>query len=346
MKTRISTFGLMPGGDEVKLFTFETKKGLEISITNYGGIITSVIMPDKHSNREEITAGFPTLSDYLKGHPHFGVIVGRFANRIAKGSFAIEGEIFSLPINNGLNHLHGGDNGFHVKLWDYDFEEKNDSASLKLTYLSPHLEEGYPGNLEVSVIYTVNDNNELAIDFFAKTDTATHVNLTSHGYFNLSGFKNNIFDHHLYVNSDKYVEVDETQIPTGKLIPSSNFPFDFSTSKQLECGIKSIPGGIDHCYVLNKDKSFKAPAAILTHEESGRKLIVYCTHPGLQVYTGNSLDGSEKGHNGIVYHKNWAICMEMQHLPDSPNQPSFPSTLLKPGETYHQKAKLVFEAEG
>ncbi len=332
----------MPNGPEAKLFTFDSPNGFSVSITNYGGIITSIKAPDRNGNLEEVTAGFSSLEEYLKGHPHFGAIVGRFANRIAKGKFSIEGKEFNLPINNGLNHLHGGDNGFHTKLWDYTIGNDAEKATLKLNYTSPHMEEGYPGNLSVEILYTIHDSNSLEINFEARTDETTHVNLTSHGYFNLNGFKAKIFDHQLSLNSSNYVEVDETQIPTGKLVECHNTPFDFSKPKLLGHSILAIPGGTDHCFVLNKNNDYQKPAAVLVHPESGRSLTVYCTHPGIQVYTGNSLDGTCIGHNGTIYHKHFGVCLEMQHFPDTPNQPNFPSTLIKNGEIYKQRAKLEF----
>lgn len=331
----------MPDGREAKLFHFEAPNGFSISITNYGGIITSIKAPDKNEKIDEITPGFGSLEEYLKGHPHFGVIAGRFANRIAKGKFSIERVDYNLPINNGPNHLHGGDKGFHTKLWNYELNSDQNKAILQLSYNSPHLEEGYPGNLDVVVTYTIHDNNSVEIDFEAQTDKTTHINLTSHGYFNLNAFKAKVFDHQLTLNASKYVEIDETQIPTGKLNECINTPFDFSKPKLLGHSILGIPGGIDHCFVLN-DNSLEKPAAMLIHKESGRNLAVYCTHPGLQVYTGNSLDGTCKGHNGTIYHKHFGVCLEMQHFPDTPNQPNFPSTLLKKGEKYKQKAILQF----
>jgi len=337
-----STFGLLPNGSEAKLFQFITSKGLEICITNFGGIITSIKAPDKFRNIQEITAGFQSLQSYTEGHPHFGVIVGRFANRIAKGRFFIDDKEYLLPINNEPNHLHGGDNGFHTKLWDYDLIQMEDFATLKLHYLSAHKEEGYPGSLDVFVTYTINNENELAIDFTAKTDKSTHVNLTSHCYFNLSGFKNSILDHKLFVNSKNVLEIDEFQIPTGNILTTSNTIFDFGSLKTLEESVPLIEGGLDHCYLIDNEENTTSPSAILVHEESGRTLSIYQTQPGLQVYTGNSLDSTMVGHNNTVYHKQWAICLEPQFFPDSPNQPKFPSTLLKPSNLYNHQIRLVF----
>jgi len=342
MKVTTKLFGHTQNGHEAQLFTFEASNGLSIGITNFGGIITSVKAPDRLGNIEEITAGFDNLEQYLKDHPHFGVVVGRFANRIAKGKFLIDGVEYNLPINNGPNHLHGGDNGFHSKLWDSALESDEAKATLTLSCKSDDMEEGYPGNLKATVKYTVHDNNTLDIEFFATTDAPTHVNLTSHGYFNLSGFKEDVCSHVLQLNASHYLEIDGTQIPTGKLVACKNTLFDFSQPHPLGPSIKGIDGGIDHCFALN-NRTNDASAAILTHSHSGRRLSINCTHPGIQVYTGNSLDGVHTGHNGTVYNKNWAVCLEMQHFPDTPNQPHFPSTLLKPGEEYYQKARLTFD---
>jgi aldose 1-epimerase len=342
MIVNTSTFGLLPDGSEAKLFQFITCKGLEVCITNYGGIITSVKAPDKYRNTQEITAGFASLEQYLQGHPHFGVIVGRYANRIAKGKFSIDGKEYSLPINNGPNHLHGGNNGFHTKLWNYELTEDDNKALLKLGYRSPDMEEGYPGDLDINLIYTITNENELSISMTATTNRPTHVNLTSHGYFNLSGFKNNILDHKLMLNSCSYLEIDENQIPTGKILSTNNTPFDFSTFKELGEGVPLIDGGLDHCYIIDNLCEIEKPAAILIHEESGRTLTIFTTQPGVQVYTGNSLDGSVVGHNCTTYHKQWAVCIEPQHFPDSPNHPNFPSTILLPEKKYAHKIKIVF----
>jgi aldose 1-epimerase len=342
MIVNTAKFGNLPDGREVKLFTFKTLNGLIICITNYGGIVTSIKTPDKNGISEEITAGFDNLDQYIKGHPHFGVVVGRFANRIAKGRFTLNSINYKLPINNGPNHLHGGDNGFHTKLWDYQVEENEDRASLKLKYSSPNMEEGYPGNVEVNVIYTVHDNNTLDINFEASTDSPTHINLTTHGYYNLSGFKTDITGHLLKLDSTTYVEIDETHIPTGKIKSCTGSPFDFTETKLLGKGIEAIPGGIDHCFALSHPRKFEQPAAELIDQESGRTLTIHTTQPGVQIYTGNSLDGSLKGHNGTVYNKHWAVCLETQHFPDSPNQPKFPSTQLNPGKKYNHKTKIVF----
>jgi len=339
MKVNSTDFGTLPDGRTAMLFSFEAEKGLSVKITNYGGIITSIIAPNKNGIREEISAGFDTLDQYLNGHPHFGVIVGRFANRIAKGRFTLDHKEYILPINNGPNHLHGGGNGFHTKLWDYRLDENGSSASLKLKYLSPHLEEGYPGNLNATVIYTIQDSNEIQITFQSRTDEPTHVNLTNHCYLNLNSFKSIIFDHKLTLDAYAYLPVDENQIPTGKICRWDSTPFDLSKPQPLSKKIEAIRGGIDHCFALKQPRSLTKTAAKLLHEESGRWLKFSCTQPRSQVYTGNSLDGSFVGHNGISYPQYGAVCLETQHFPDSPNQPNFPMTLLMPDEEYVQEIR-------
>jgi len=335
-------FGFLPDGREASLFQFITRNGLELCISNYGGIITSIKAPDKYGNSCEIVAGFASLDQYLQGHPYFGVIVGPYANRIGKGKFSIYGKEYSLPVNDGENHLHGGDNGFHTRLWDYHLTEYEDKGVLQLRYLSPHMEEGYPGDLDVNVVYTISDENELSISFTAAAGFPTHVNLTSHGYYNLGGFKNNILDHKLMLNSSSYLEIDENRIPTGEILSAIDTPFDFSRFKELGESIPLIDGGLDHCFIIDNLSNIEKPAAALIHEKSGRRLTIYTTQPGVQVYTGNSLDGSVSGHNCTVYHKHWAVCIEPQHFPDSPNHPGFPSTLLLPGEEYAHRIRFVF----
>lgn len=343
MIVNTSTFGYLLNGDEVKLFTFKSPNQLEIKISNYGGIITSIKSPDRNGNVDEICAGFDNLDQYLNGHPHFGVIVGRFANRIANGKFTINNKLFELPVNNGKNHLHGGDNGFHTKLWDYKLIEGKDYASLRLSYLSPDREEGYPGNLRVNITYSIHDDNCLIIDFEAQSDEQTHVNLTSHGYFNLNGFKSDIRNHYLSLDSISYIEVDESQIPTGIIKNCFGTPFDFSKRRVLRDSIDENPNGIDHCFELNTPRDIIKPAAELIDKESGRSIVVYTSQPGIQVYTGNSLDGSLRGHKGTAYHKQWAICLETQHFPDTPNQPNFPTTLLEPNVKYHHQTRFQFD---
>jgi aldose 1-epimerase len=341
MKVTTKNWGKLPDGREVKLFRFECHNRMTVSITNYGANITSILLPDRNGNVEEITAGFDNLQSYVEGHPYFGIIAGRVANRIKKGQFEIDGTSYHLATNNGPNHLHGGPGGFHTKLWDYKLKEEQGSASLVLSYLSPDMEEGYPGNLAATVTYTISDNNTIHIRFEATTDKATHVNLTNHTYFNLGAFHQRVFDHDIMIDSQFFIEVDETQIPTGTFFSCAGTPYDLSKSTNVGKAIETY-GGIDHCFVLNPDRDPSNAAAILTHPASGRSLRVFTTQPGIQLYTGNNLDSSNQGHNGVVYEKQSALCLETQHFPDSPNHPEFPSTLLKPGEKYDFQATFVF----
>jgi len=345
MNVRVTDFGKLPSGKTAKLFCFESNNGIITSITNYGANITSIIMPDRNGEKAEITAGFPDLESYVKGHPHFGVVAGRFANRIAKGRFWIGNNEYRLALNNGENHLHGGPEGFHAKLWDYSLDQSENSASLILKYLSPDMEEGYPGNLMTTVTYTMSDNNDIIIRYEATTDKPTHVNLTNHTYFNMGGFANLIYDHHLKVSTNLYLELDDTQIPTGKKLSCQNQSIDLQAGAMLLDALEAFKGGIDNCFLLDELRDKQKPDAILSHPESGRMMSVFTTHPSVQIYTGNSLDGTLAGHNNTVYEKHSAICLETQHYPDTPNHPDFPSTLLNPGEKYDYEARFVFETK-
>jgi aldose 1-epimerase len=343
MKVTTINWGKLPDGREVKLFRFECNNKMIASITNYGGNITSILLPDRNGNVEEITAGFDNLQSYVDGHPYFGVIAGRVANRINKGEFEIDGVSYHLPINNGPNHLHGGPEGFHTKLWDYQLKEEQGSAILVLSYMSPDMEQGYPGNLAATVTYTVSDNNTIHIRYEATTDKTTHVNLTNHTYFNLGAFHQKVFDHEIMIDSQFFIEVDETQIPTGNFFSCAETPFDLSKGTNLGKAIETY-GGIDHCFVLNTQGDSYYAGAILSHPASGRMLSVFTTQPGIQLYTGNHLDSSNIGHNGVVYEKQSAVCLETQHFPDTPNRPEFPSTLLRPGEKYDYQTRFEFNS--
>ncbi len=343
MRVSKTHFGELAGGREVYLFGFACKNGLIVKITNYGGIITSIQMPGRDGRKEELTTGFDSLEPYLGDHPNFGVIVGRFANRIANGRFAIDGKEYHLPVNNGPNHLHGGPDGFHSQLWGYTLDTQNDRAVLKLSLTSPHMDAGYPGRLETQVTYTVFDDNRLRMDFHATTDQATHVNLTGHAYFNLGGFSETIEGHQLMLNAHQYLELDDVQIPTGRKRNCRGTAFDFRKPARLSDNRVPHAYEMDHCFVLDEDRGPGTAAAMLCHEASGRRLKVFTTQPGIQVYTSNFLDGSISGHNGISYQKHHAICLETQHFPDAPNQPAFPSTLLRPGETYQHSIQYVFD---
>lgn len=326
-------FGTMDDGSNVQLFILTNNSGMEVSITNYGGIVTSLKVPDKDGNIENVVLGFDNLEQYKSGHPFFGAIAGRYANRIANGQFELNGETYQLAANNGENHLHGGVEGFDKKLWDAEVNEEENSITL--SYLSPDGEEGYPGNLDTDVTYTLTEDNELQIDYNATTDKATIVNLTNHSYFNLSGDPSQgILDHLLTIQANRYTPVDEGLIPTGEIRPVEGTPFDFTEPETVGARIDSIPPGYDHNYVLNNPNSGVRKIATVEHEESGRIMEVYTDQPGVQLYTGNFLDGSLTDHHGNPIEQYAALCLETQTFPDSPNKTDFPSPVLNPGETY------------
>ncbi len=344
MKIESEVFGNVEG-KEVRLFTLENNNGMKVSITNYGAIITAVYTPDKNGEMADVVLGFDNLKSYVDGHPSFGSLVGRFGNRIAKGKFTLDGKEYTLAINNGENHLHGGIIGFDKKVWEAEPFQKDNEVGLKLHYLSPDMEEGYPGNLNVHVTYTLTDDNELKIDYLASTDKATPVNLTSHSYFNLTGVKENVMAHKIMINADRYVAIDETLIPTGELALCRNTAMDFEEMKTIGSRFDQVEGGYDHCYVLNKDGKELSLAAKVEEAKSGRTLEVWTTEPGVQFYTGNFLDGTLKGIQGVFYEKNFGFCLEAQHFPDSPNQPDFPNVILSVGETYLQTTIYKFSVQ-
>jgi aldose 1-epimerase len=341
MKIKKEKFG-EAGGQEVFLYTLENQNGMKVKITNYGGIVTSLIVPDREGDFDDVVLGYDSLKGYLRETPYFGAIVGRYANRIARGRFSLDGETFSLAINNGPNHLHGGLRGFDKVVWDTEEVYQEGSAGLRLSYLSPDGEEGYPGNLHVVVIYKLTADNELQIDYEAVTDKPTPVNLTHHSYFNLSGTKGgDILDHELMINADSFTEVDEHLIPTGELRNVEGTPFDFRKAFAIRERIDQVEGGYDHNFVLNNN-GVLAKVAELYDGNSGRIMEVYTTEPGMQFYSGNFLDGTITGKRGIIYHKYAGLCLETQHFPDSPNQPHFPNTILRPGDKYSQRTLYRF----
>ena len=327
-------FGQTNEGVSVDLFTLTNDNGLTVKITNYGGIVTSMFVPDKMGNYEDVVLGFDNLQNYLDGHPYFGSLIGRYANRIAKGMFELKGVLYYLAANNGENHLHGGNRGFDKVVWDSEpFVEENE-VGLNLSYLSKDMEEGYPGNLNVKVTYRLTNENQLIIDYFAETDKACPVNLTHHSYFNLTAGKENILNHKVMINANSYVGIDNNLIPTGQIRDLIGTEMDFTLPKIIGSRIDMVDGGYDHCYIINKNPDDMSLIARVHEETSGRIMEVYSTEPGVQFYSGNFLDGSIKGKNGIVYDKHFGFCLETQHFPDSPNQKDFPSTILYPGESY------------
>lgn len=349
---KTSSFGKTQEGEDVTLFTCTNKNGLVLKMIDYGAIVVSIETPDRNGKRENITLGFPSLDGYLQRHPYFGSTIGRYGNRIAKGKFKIGDEEYTLAVNNGPNHLHGGIKGFDAVMWKGQPATVNGGVAIVFTYTSKDGEEGYPGNLDVDVTYTLTDNDELRIDYKAKTDKPTVINLTNHNYWNLGGQKAGpVLSHHLMLEADKYVPVDENSIPTGELAEVEGTAFDFRQAHAIGDGIdeakKQYPDqkGYDHTWVVNGNAGELRLAARVKDPQSGRTMEIHTTEPGVQFYCGNFLDGSEKG-NGFKQHE--ALCLETQHFPDSPNQPSFPSTLLEPGDLYNSTTihKFGVEAEG
>ncbi len=336
MKIQKELFGRHPSGNEIFSFNIFNDNGISVRIINFGGIITHLFIPDKYGKTEDIVLGFDTLDGYLAKHPYFGAIVGRYANRIKNGRFKINEQEYILAINDGPNHLHGGISGFDKKIWAAEQFQNNIETGVNLRLESPDMEEGYPGNLQVTVQYSLNNNNELIIKYSARTDKPTHINITNHSYFNLSACKTEIYNHVLQINADTITENDNTNIPTGQLSDVSGTYFDFRKPKKIGQDIKHLPFGYDHNYVLNKHENELKLISILEDPFSGRMMETFTTQPGVQLYTSNFLDGSIKGKNNIKYIKHLALCLETQHFPDSPNQAGFPSTLLNPGDEFSQ----------
>jgi aldose 1-epimerase len=346
-----AAFGQTKEGIPVEIYTLTNQHGMVAKIMTYGATLTELIVPSK-TGPVDVVLGFDKIEPYLAGVPFFGSTVGRVGNRIAKGQFTLNGKTYKLATNNGPNHLHGGNKGFDKVVWKAEPVAANDGQAVKFTYHSPDGEEGYPGNLDASVTYTLTNNNELRLDYTATTDKATPVNLTNHSYFNLAGEgSGTILDHVMMINADQITPVDDTLIPTGKLEPVKGTVFDFTTPTAIGTRIEKVPGpapvGYDHNYVLNAASAGQAMrlAARVTDPKSGRAMEVRTTEPGVQFYTGNFLDGTIKNRKGIAYQKNAAFCLETQHFPDSVNHPNFPSTILEPGKTYKTTTVYAFSAK-
>jgi aldose 1-epimerase len=330
-------FGKAADNKEVVRFILKNSHDITIKIMTYGGIITSILAPDKNGKIDDLVLGFNTMKEYLAEFPYFGALIGRYGNRIAKGKFVLKGKEYKLAVNDGQNHLHGGRIGFDKVVWAATEINNHNEVGVKLTYLSKDGEEGYPGNLTTIVTYLLNDQNELTITYEARTDQTTVLNLTNHSYFNLSGEgSGDILGHEIMINADKYTVVNETLIPTGELRSVKDSPMDLTGFKAIGARINEVEGGYDHNYVLNKSNNELSLVAKVHEPNSGRQMEVFTTEPGVQFYTGNFLDGTLKGKSGKSYTKNAGFCLETQHFPDSPNQPDFPSTVLNPGETYKQ----------
>lgn len=338
---------------EVQLFEIGFDDGLHAKITNYGGILTSLSVPDINGTIEKVTLGFDSLNYYLKGSPYFGALIGRFGNRIAKGKFALNGVEYELAVNNRVNHLHGGKKGFDKVVWDVmDTYQTRDSIGIRLKYVSPHMDQGYPGELTTIVRYNFTINS-LSINYSATTDVPTIVNLTNHTYFNLSGdIKRDILNHQLSIQAKEFLSVDSNLIPTGELMPVKNTPFDFTIARQIGLNINeqndqlAYGKGYDHCWALEGGNKYSPrKVADLYDPDSHRYMEVFTTEPGLQFYSGNYLNGRIIGSNDVAFKHRFGLCLETQHFPDSPNQPNFPSVRLEPGQIYQSKTIYKFSVK-
>ena len=338
----------MPDGQKIDVFTITNANGLQVQTIPYGAIIVSIKVPDRNGRLDDIVIGHGTLEGYLTKSRFFGAVVGRYGNRIAKGQFTLDGTPYSLAVNNGPNHLHGGVEGFDKQVWRWSTHTSPAAGTVQYTLLSPDGDEGYPGRVEAVVNYTLTDLNELIVEYYALSDKPTPINLTNHSYFNLAGDgARDITDHIVTLNADTYLPVDETKIPTGEIATVDGTPFDFRKPTRIGERIDAphpqlaIAKGYDHCVVLNRTGEGLVQAAHVEEPTTGRTLTVMTTEPGMQFYTGNVLDGSITGKAGHVYKTRYGLCLETQHFPNSPNQPDFPSTILRPGQEY--KSRTIFK---
>lgn len=343
---QVSDFGITKNGDQIKKYTLVNKNGMRAEIINFGGIVTALTAPDRNGNYEDIVLGLTKPEDYFEANTaFFGAIIGRYANRIAEGKFNLNGKQFNINRNNGENHLHGGNNGFHTKIWKAELLENE--QTLQLSYISKDGEEGFPSEVLVKVFYTLTDENALEIEYQAVADGDTIINLSNHSYFNLSGdFNEKITNHELRLNADQYIPIDNQSIPLGNFENVENTPFDFRILKKVGKDIAEpheqlkIANGYDHCFVLNGNGL--RLIGELYHPKSGRNMEVITDQIGVQLYTGNFLDGKSEGKPGVRNEQRTGICLETQHFPDSPNQKNFPSVVLKAGEKYSKKTIYTF----
>ncbi len=340
-------FGALPDGTVIESFTLRNAHGLEVRAITYGAIIVSLRVPDRAGRFDDVVLGHDGLAGYLAKPAYFGAVVGRYGNRIAKGRFTLDSKTYALATNNGPNHLHGGVKGFDKVVWKGE-ASTGAGASVTFRYTSPDGEEGYPGTLATRVTYTLSDRDELAFEYAATTDKPTPVNLTQHSYFNLAGAGGDILGHELTIDADRFTPVDATLIPTGALAPVSGTPFDFRKPTAIGARIGQDDeqlrrgGGYDHNFVLNRSREGLLRVGRLADPRTGRTMDIQTTEPGVQFYSGNFLDGTITGKGGAVYTRRSGLCLETQHFPDSPNQPAFPSTILRPGQEYRSKTVLTF----
>tara|TARA_B100000674_G_scaffold496615_1_gene527345 strand:+ start:769 stop:1908 length:1140 start_codon:yes stop_codon:yes gene_type:complete len=352
LKIEKKEFGTTEDNVTVYQFVLSNENGMEVSIINYGGIITSLKAKDRHGKYQDIVLGFNSLAPYEDENPYFGALIGRYGNRIAKGAFRLDDKTYNLDINNAPNHLHGGLKGFHKVVWNPKEIINDTNVSLELTYLSKHMEEGYPGNLDVKVTYTLNNKDELHVLYEAETDKKTIINLTQHSYFNLSGdFSEDILNHEIKINADAFLPVDETLIPTGEIRSVEGSPFDFRNLKLIGRDIDSNDNqikfgkGYDHCWVINNQDAGLRHVASLYHSQTGRIMEIESDQPGIQFYSGNFLDGTLESKGEGYYNYRTGLCLETQQYPDSPNQKNFPSVVLNPNEKYITKTIFKFSSK-
>jgi aldose 1-epimerase len=339
-------FGAIKDGRSITEYTLSNPRGVSTSILTLGGIVRTLLAPDRNGQVADIVLGFDDLAPYEDRHPYFGTITGRFANRIAHGKFTLDGTTYSLATNNGPNHLHGGIIGFDRAVWHAKTATTPTSVSLILTHISPDEDEGYPGTVTAEVTYTLTSDNALTVNYTATTTKATPINLTNHSYFNLAGHSSgDVLKHELTIAADRFVPVDETSIPLGPLQKVAGTPFDFTTRHEIGARISEVGIGYDHTYVLSDTPRPLHLAARAVDPSSGRSLEILTTEPGVQLYTGNYLDGSLAGKAGTMYLKHAGFCLETQHFPDSVNQSSYPSTILRPGEIYSSTTVMRFDVE-
>ena len=352
----VQPFGKTKEGTPVEIYTLRNARGCEARISNYGGIVVSLTVPDRNGKLDDVLLGFDTLPEYEANSPYFGALIGRYGNRIARGKFTLDGKDYTLAINDPPNTLHGGKVGFDKRVWQATEGSSSEGPTLTLRYTSKDGEEGYPGTLKVTAVYTLNNDNALTVDFTATTDAPTVLNLTNHAYFDLRGAAStgDILGHEVTLKASKYLPVDATSIPLGEQRPVAGTPFDFTKPMAIGSRIDDPdpqlhlgPGGYDHCYVLDGYTEKREPflAAHVYEPTSGRVLELWTSEPGVQFYTGNFLKGAFAGKGGKVYGKRSAFCLEPQHFPDSPNQPGFPSVVLRPGQTYHNTFSYRFSVQ-